>query len=151
MFRGWLWLVEKGVADWVVLHLVSPGAPLCVQSVCNLRKLKTVQQALIALHGPALCLWWQLNGVCQVCQYDWFRDFSLFFNEKIFLLYSLMFFNFLCARIPLLFFSFVVFAVSPLPFQTWVFFKKNKPCCLATSRAGAFPFFFPFKWGLEVD
>lgn len=28
--------------------------------------------------GPALCLPCQLNGVCQVCQYDWFLWFCLF-------------------------------------------------------------------------
>ncbi|XP_041129904.1 forkhead box protein P1-like isoform X4 [Polyodon spathula] len=37
-----------------------------MQSVCILRKLKTLQQGLLELHGPAVCLWCQLNGVCQV-------------------------------------------------------------------------------------
>lgn len=35
---GWLWLVEKGVVDWIVFYLVSQGATLCVQSVCIPRK-----------------------------------------------------------------------------------------------------------------
>ena len=53
---GWLWLVEKGVVDWIVLYLVSQGATLRVQSVCIPRKAgdATAQQRPPAC--PPACL-----------------------------------------------------------------------------------------------